>query len=135
MTQMTIDTLVRRFEDVMNARDADAVAALFTPDFVDHAPWPGQSGDVAGFRAGLADMVAAFPDLRVDVHRVVANGDMLAWHFAISGSHLGPFMGAEPTGRSFRVEAMDMLRLEDGRIAEHWGLMDSASMAEQLSLA
>jgi predicted ester cyclase len=44
-------------------------------------------------------------------------------------------MGAEPTGRSFRVEAMDMLRLENGRIAEHWGLMDSASMAEQLSLA
>ena len=134
MTQDQISDTIARFETAINGHDPDLAAALFTQDFVDHAPWPGHSADVAGFLAGLAEMKAAFPDLAVEVQRTALQGDLLAWHFTLSGSHLGPFMGVQPTGRSFRVEAMDMLRMEDGRIAEHWGVIDGAAMMEQLAL-
>lgn len=133
MTRDQIASTVARFETASNAHDPAGAAALFTPDFVDHAPWPGHSPDVAGFEAGLAEMTAAFPDLHVEVQRVVAQGDLLAWHFVMSGSQLGPFMGLEPSGRSFRIEAMDMLRMEGGLVAEHWGVMDAATMVEQLT--
>jgi steroid delta-isomerase-like uncharacterized protein len=134
MHEPEVTNFVTRFEAAFNGRDQGQVADLFTPDFVDHAPWPGHSADAAGFAAGLDEMVAAFPDLRVDVQRTVAQGDMLTTHFTVSGSQLGAFMGAPASGRTFNVEAIDILRLRDGRVAEHWGVMDTGAMADQLGL-
>lgn len=134
MTDIQVTDFVSRFETVFNGHDLTGSADLFTPDFVDHAPWPGHSRDAAGFAAGLGEMVAAFPDLRVEVQQTVAQGDMLTARFTLSGSHLGPFMGAPASGKTFNVEAIDILRMQDGRIAEHWGVIDAAAMAEQLGL-
>lgn len=132
MTDTQISEFVSRFEAVLNGHDLAGSADLFTADFVDHAPWPGHSPDAAGFAAGLGEMVAAFPDLRVEVQRTVAECDMLTTHFTLSGSQLGAFMGAPASGKTFNVEAIDIVRMQDGRIAEHWGVIDAAAMAEQL---
>ncbi|MCV2874110.1 ester cyclase [Defluviimonas sp. WL0050] len=134
MTDTQVTDFVSRFETVLNGHDLTGSADLFTADFVDHAPWPGQSPDAAGFAAGLGEMIAAFPDLRVDVQRTVAEGDMLTTHFFLSGSQLGEFMGSPASGKTFNVEAIDILRMRDGRIVEHWGVIDAAAMAEQLGL-
>ena len=134
MSDTEITEFVTRFETVINGHDLTGSADLFTADFVDHAPWPGHSPDAAGFASGLGEIVAAFPDLRVDVRRTVAQDDMLTTHFTLSGSHLGEFMGVPASGKTFNVEAMDMLRMQDGRIAEHWGVIDAAAMMEQLGL-
>lgn len=134
MTQDQISTTVSAFESAVNGGDMSAARALFAKGFVDHDPWPGHSPDVDGFQAGLAEMREAFPDLRVEVLRSAGKEDMLAWHFEMSGTHLGDFMGFAPTGRAFRIKAMDMLRMENGRVAEHWGVIDSAAMMEQLAL-
>jgi len=95
----------------------------------------GQPGDVAGFKAGLAEVRAAFPDLRLDVEKLVEEGDTVSGLFWMSGTHLGPFMGAPATGRTFRVRASDVVRMREGRIVEHWGLIDGESLARQLCLA
>jgi predicted ester cyclase len=128
----------RRFgeliEAAFNRGDLSAVDDYFLPGFVDHAPWPGHPADVAGFKAGLAEMRKSFPDLHVTVERTVAEGDLLAVHHGMSGSQLGEFMGAPASGKSFRIEAIDIVRMIDGRIAEHWGLIDTAAMAGQLGL-
>jgi len=119
---------------VFNRGDLAAADGYFDPSLVDHAPWPGQPADIAGFKAGLAEMRASFPDLHVAIERTVAQDDLLVAHMRMSGSHLGPFMGAAPSGKTFKVEAIDIVRIQDGRIAEHWGLIDTGSMAEQLGL-
>jgi predicted ester cyclase len=106
----------------------------FEPGVVDHAPWPGHPADLAGFKAGLAAMRASFPDFHVTIERTIAKGDLLVAQLQISGSQLGPFMGAAPSGKTFKVEAIDIVRMQDGRIAEHWGLIDTGSMAAQLGL-
>lgn len=134
MTDAQTTEFVTRFETAVNTHDLERAAELFTPDFVDHAPWPGHSPDAAGFAAGLGEMVGSFPDLRVDVQRTVSQGDLLTTHFTLSGSHLGDFMGVPATGKTFNVDAMDILRMKDGRIAEHWGVIDAAAMMEQLGL-
>jgi steroid delta-isomerase-like uncharacterized protein len=121
MSTIDADDFAFRFETMFATRDDKAVLAMFTPDFHDHAPWPGHSHDRAGFRDGLSEMRGAFPDLRIAVRQTIADGDRLAVHFSISGTHLGPFMGTPASGKTFEVEAIDIVRLRDGCIAEHWG--------------
>ena len=121
-----------RFESAFNEGTVDAFDGLFSVDTVDHGPWPGHTPDLAGFKAGLTEMRASFPDLRVNVARTVAEGDLMAVHFKISGTQLGEFMGAPPSGKTFEIEAMDILRFTEGRVTEHWGVMDAAGMAAQL---
>ena len=121
-------------EAVINRGDIGAADQFFQSSLIDHAPWPGQKADVAGFKAGLAEMRKSFPDLRVTVERTVAQGDLLVAHLKMSGSQLGEFMGAPASGKTFSIEAIDIVRMTDGRIAEHWGLMDAAAMAGQLGL-
>ena len=122
------------FDVVVNRGDIGAADKFFQSSLIDHAPWPGQTADVAGFKAGLAEMRKSFPDLRVTVERTVAQGDLLVAHLKMSGSQLGKFMGAPASGKTFSIEAIDIVRMTDGRIAEHWGLMDAAAMAGQLGM-
>jgi steroid delta-isomerase-like uncharacterized protein len=128
--------LVNSFvEDVFNGGDIAAADRYLDAAFVDHAPWPGQPGTRDGFKAGLVDFRAAFPDFKVDVERVIAEGDTVVGHYTMSGTHLGAFMGAPPTGKTFRVEAIDIVRLRGGQMVEHWGVFDGAALAQQLGLA
>ena len=52
----------------------------------------------------------------------------------MSGSQLDPFMGKPATGKTFNIEAVDIVRMSKGRIVEHWGVIDTAAMAAQLGL-
>lgn len=133
MTDDQIRTFTTAFEDALNSGKPEAADRLMAPGFTDHDPWPGHSPDAAGFKAGLAEMRSSFPDLNVKVERVVAQGDYLAVQFRISGTQLGPFMGAPATGKTFSIAAMDMNRMSGGQIAEHWGVIDAAGMMAQLS--
>ncbi|MHA1157954.1 MAG: ester cyclase, partial [Alphaproteobacteria bacterium] len=81
-----------------------------------------------------ADIRTSFPDLAVAVERVVEEGDTLVAHIKLSGTHLGDFMGAAPSGKTFAIEGIDIVRMDSGRITEHWGVMDEAAMARQLGL-
>ena len=134
MLDAATQNYIDRFESLIDAPDHAKAIALALPAMVDHAPWPGHTPDLAGFEAGLAEMRLSFPDLSAEVLRIVAQGDLLAVHFKMSGTQLGPFMGAPATGKTFAIEAMDIVRLQDGRIAEHWGVMDAAAMAARLGL-
>jgi predicted ester cyclase len=133
MTDALTKTYITAFETAMNNPEVKDFSNFMSPLMVDHAPWPGHTPDVTGFAAGLSEMRSSFPDLQVKVNRAVREGDLLAVHLNISGTQLGPFMGKPPSGKTFNVEAMDLVRLREGKIVEHWGVMDAAGMAQQLS--
>jgi steroid delta-isomerase-like uncharacterized protein len=133
MTDDQIKAFVTHFETAMNTGRPEAADSLFAPGFTDHDPWPGHPADGAGFKAGLAEMRSSFPDLNVKVEQVIAQGDHIAVRFRISGTQLGAFMGAPPSGNTFSVAAIDIHRISDGRIAEHWGVIDAAAMMSQLA--
>ncbi len=134
MLDEQVQSIVESFYGAFNDGAIADMDRLFTIDVVDHAPWPGQTADVAGFKAGLAEMRASFPDFHMSVERTVIQGDLVAVHFTISGTQLGEFMGTPASSKTFEIEAMDILRMTDGRIAEHWGVIDEAGMAAQLGL-
>ncbi len=123
---------VRRFyEEVINGRNLDAIDALQTPDAVNHT-FGGQGTEAA--KQFFAMVHQAFPDMYVEVHDVIAEGDLAAARVTYSGTHQGQFFGIPATGRRTEVSGLDFFRMQDGRQAEHWGGADMASLLQQLGV-
>ena len=127
--------LIREFVDVIfNQHQLDRAEEFFTPDFVDHNPWPGYAATIQGFKDGTADFFAGFPDARVEIDEILEAGDRLIVRNRLVGTNSGSFMGAPATGKRVSVEGIDIARYQDGRMVEHWGIYDAAAMMQQLGL-
>ncbi len=74
----------------------------------------------------------AFPDLRVEVGHLLAEGDLVADHVTVSGTHQEEFMGVAATGKRVTFTGTNINRIADGKIAEHWGNFDNLGMMQQL---
>nr|WP_043234553.1 ester cyclase [Bosea sp. LC85] len=115
-------------------RDGDFVLfeQLFAADYVDRTPFGGFEPSRNGTRAIYQSFRAAFPDWRAVIHRQVAEGDLVTTHKTYYGTHRGPFMGIAPTGRETTFEVIDIMRIRDGQITDHWGIGDSAGLLRQI---
>jgi len=125
----------RRLYDLINAGDIEGFARNLADDFVEHEETPGLAPTRDGVTAFFQMQRAAFPDLRMDVEDVVANGDKVVARVTYTGTNRGAFMGMPATGRSARVQLIDMFRFaDDGLVHEHWGVMDALAMMQQLGV-
>ncbi|HSI30007.1 MAG TPA: ester cyclase [Miltoncostaeaceae bacterium] len=125
---------VERVEALFNRGEIDRIEEFVTPDFVNHEAWPGEDPGYEGFRLRMRRLHEAISDLRMEVHEVVADGDLVAYRATLSGTHTGPLLGIPATGRPFRVQHMHMLRMRDGRASEHWATRDDLGMLQQLGI-
>jgi steroid delta-isomerase-like uncharacterized protein len=125
------------FYEAFNRHDTGRLRDLMAEDLVDHergmSPGPGSSREDA--IAWIEGLWAGIPDLHMDVRDILADGDRVAARVVMTGTHTGELMGLPPTGRPLSVETIDIVRLRDGRAAEHWGVTDTAAMLTQLGLA
>jgi predicted ester cyclase len=90
-------------------------------------------------RASLANAVArvrgGFPDLRYELLHEIAEGDLVVHHLQAHGTQLGEFAGAPASGRTAHWREAHIMRFEDGRMAEQWGVVDRLAVLQQLGLA
>jgi predicted ester cyclase len=116
--------LVRRLVDeVVNSRDESAIDELVDGEFADKV-----KGWIGPFRD-------AFPDFRMEIVELIAEGDSVAAHFHCSGTHRGEWRGVAPTGRRFEnVDEIYIFQVRDGRIAAALGLEDNAKRTRQLGI-
>lgn len=129
------ETVKSFYETVFQSGDIDAASLMMAEDFIDHAPWPGHPATREGFQAGTAEMRAAFPDLKIEPLKLLEEDDKVAAVVRVSGTQHGEFMGNKASGRAFAIEGVDILRVQDGKLREHWGVMDTAQMLAQLRLS
>lgn len=115
-------TLVRDFHAaVWGKRDPKAVERFLSPEFR-AAELPAAAPRGAGpWTQIVTSFVAAFPDLTAEVLDVRASGDLVTVLWRLRGTHGGPFLGHEPTGKAVDLEVVDVFRVAGGRLAEHWG--------------
>ena len=126
--------LIRRLHhELLNERDLAVVDRFFAPGFVSHNNPPGFPPGVDGVKQFFAMFRDAFPDASVRIDDLVADGDRVAIATTLTGTHEGELMGVAPTGRSVEVTGIDIVRIEDGLIAEHRGLTDIVGLMRQLS--
>ena len=82
----------------------------------------------------IASLRRAFSDFRLTIESLVADGDTVWLRMVATGTHDGPFMGNAATGRPMRIDVFDVIRVEDGRMVEHWGVPDRLGALLQLGL-
>ena len=131
---MSVDenkALVRRFiTDAWNHGNVEAVDELLAPDFQERLP--SATYDREGVKAFLRWFRAAFPDFRVSIDDLFAEGDRVAWRWTFRGTHQGPFLERPPTGKQVTCTGIHIFRITDGRIVEQWREVDIPHLLEQL---
>ena len=128
-------SLTRRFyEEVWNKGNLDAVADLLTSDFVDHAAPPGFPQGQEGAKQVFMMYRGAYPDFRLTLEDVIAEGDKVVARWTTQGTHQGELMGIPPTGKRATVTGIDVFRFAGGKIAEHWAQFDMLGMLQQLGV-
>ena len=128
--------LMRRFYDeVMNGGNMGAVDELCAADLVDHEEFPGLAPGREGLKQFVTMMHTAFPDVKMEVHDMVAEGDKVVARLTMSGTQQGEFAGMPASGKSMSISVIDIVRFADGKAVEHWGVTDAAAMMEQLGHA
>lgn len=128
--------LVRRaLDEIYAGGDLELADALVDPGFVDHEPaHPNRPPGPESVKETVRGLHAAFGELRFDVEDEIAEGDRVVQRVTMRGRHVGPLMGAGPTGRTFAVRHVYIWRIAGGRIAEHWGSRDDLGLLAQLGL-
>jgi steroid delta-isomerase-like uncharacterized protein len=88
--------------------------------------------ELAGHRQFAAAFYSAFPDVRHDVERVVADEDAVFVRFVLRGTHQGSFFGIPASGRSIEVPAHALLQVQEGKVKELFGVFDEAGLLRQI---
>ena len=134
MNEQANKDAVRRFNaEVIEGGSMAAFEALMAPGFVNRSAPPGAPTGPEGMWNTFQNILRpALADLRVMIHDQVAEGDKVTTRKTITGMHTGALMGIAPTGRAVAIDVIDIVRLEDGRYAEHWGINTLPAVLAQL---
>jgi steroid delta-isomerase-like uncharacterized protein len=127
------ETVSRFYETVLNNGDLEVLEQLATLDYEEHDPLPGQGTGCEGLRGRVQAIASAFGQ-RFAVEDVIAEGDRVVVRWTGSGRHVGEFMGIPATGKSFTITGIDVYRVADGKMAEHWHVVDQFGLLQQLGL-
>jgi len=124
---------IRRLYDLINAGDIDGLGRLLADDFVEHEEVPGIPPTKAGVVQYFQMLLAAFPDMHMNVEDVIVSGDKAVARVRVTGTHQGEFMGMPATGKSVAMNLIDIGRFgDDGLAREHWGVADQLALLQQL---
>jgi steroid delta-isomerase-like uncharacterized protein len=133
-TRQVVQQHITDLNRALSTGNYDLLDATTAVDLVEHASYANWGSGLAGWKQSLASQQAAIPDFRLEVHAILADGDKAMIHSTTRGTHLGEMMGIPPTGKVIAVEAVDILRVQDGKVVEHWGVFDEMGMMRQLGL-
>ena len=126
--------MVRRwFEEVWNKGRVAAIDELLAPNGLVH----GLGGDMQGpaafkpFHAAYRD---AFPDVKIELEDLIAEGDKVAFRWSATATHRGNGLNFAATNRPVRFSGMGVIRVENGKLVEGWNIFDQLGMMQQLGV-
>ena len=130
------ETIVRKLiEEGFNQGNLEVVDAVTSPDLVEHQNFgPNHAPGAAGARAVVESLHQAFPDFHLAIEDLAVSADTVWLRMTATGTNDGSFMGHAPTGRPMRIDVFDAIRVENGRMVEHWGVPDRLGVLLQLGL-
>lgn len=131
MNTTTNKTIVTRYANAFNRGDVDAVCALFAPD--------AQIFGVLGFggldvaRPIWEQLVRCFR-MKLAIDAIISEGDTAAVRYTESGTFVEAYRDTPPTGKEYKITAMEWFVIRDGLITQRWGARDSAAMFKQMGI-
>jgi steroid delta-isomerase-like uncharacterized protein len=118
--------IVRRVYEIVSTGDFEQAAEIVDQDAPDNEllPHDPPARLIDTFKGTFSEAREGFPDLGITIEDVMAEGDRVTARIVMRGTHRGEFQGIAPTGKSVEVRAIDMFRISNGKIVEHWGHAD-----------
>lgn len=127
--------LRRYFEEAWNKGRLEVLDEIVALNYVNHDPFvPGLPPGPEGLKPIFAGLRAAFSDLHYTLEDLVAEGDKVVTRWTMRGTHTGELMGIPATGRQVAVGGMQIERIVDGKIVEHWRKSDDMRLMQQLGV-
>ena len=123
MIREEIEKLVQRWTEAIAAGRLDDFDSLLAPDVLDRSGAVPSQG-VEQFKTRAASLRAAFSEVDLCIDDLIVEGDAIAWRWSLSGTHVGPFAGVEPTGRRVTLRGVNFQRLKSDRVVEDWTMVD-----------
>ncbi|TVR61442.1 MAG: ester cyclase [Spirochaetaceae bacterium] len=123
--------LVRRsVDEFYNTGDVSAIERIFSSTYCEHQT--GGTLTLEQFKKWAKGLFSGIPDLKVIIHDLHAEGDMVTKRWTVKGTHKGEFMGVPASGNAIEVQGISIYRVQDGKLAEGWEVMDSFTLMVQM---
>jgi predicted ester cyclase len=128
--------VVQRFVNEYQTNGREEIAdELLAENFFDHSALPGFSPDKEGVKQLFKMLRGAFDEFRAEIFEQVAEADKVVTRKAFYGRHTGDFMGIGATNRPVEIAVIDILKIADGQIVEHWCQVDFAGLMHQITVS
>jgi predicted ester cyclase len=123
-------SLLDRYVAAVNAHDTSSFPEIHTESYIQHSGRSpnGLAAQIENFR-GILDRM---PDVQARVEDRIIAGDRVVARMTFTATHTQPLQGIAPTGRHFTLRTIDIWRVENGKFAEHWDIVDVAGLQKQL---
>jgi predicted ester cyclase len=126
--------IVRRYQEIYNSNTLDALREVVAENLLTPKIMPGMGDGLEGARQVHARTLIGMPDWHTSIEDLIAEGDQVVARIRMTGTHTGDFFGIPPTGRRVEFTGIYIVRIENGKIVEHWGEEDSVSLLTQLGV-
>jgi predicted ester cyclase len=130
--ERNMDVLRCLIEEGFGKGNLAALDEVVAPQIVEHQP--GLPPSREGLKAVITELRRIFPDLTFTIEDMTADGDKVWGLFKARGTWRGDMFGKTATGQTMEIAVMDVIRVEDGKLVEHWGVPDRFHQLEQLGL-
>ena len=130
--------LFKRFHEAANSGDFDHLAKtideLVASDAKIRTPLPIDATGAELLKHVWAMLFTVYPDIRLTVEDVIAEGDKVVARNTVTGTHRSEFMGVAPTGKSVTYNEIFIFRFADGQVVETWGVVDVYAQMKQIGV-
>ena len=127
------ETIERYYAEVVSGRDYSNLSSLVAAEYVDHNA-EGAARGPGVVRAHMEAIRSTLPDFTMRIEHIIAEEDWVATRVTGRGTHKGEWMNIKPTGREIHLKGINMDRLQNGKIVEHWGEADTVGMLLQMGV-
>jgi predicted ester cyclase len=121
----------RLFDEEFNKGNSSIIDEVIAADYVDHSAIPAPAPGPEGFKKRAAMLRSALAPT-MTFGEFLAEGDLVAFTWTMSGTHQGVFAGIPPTGKQVTVNGINVERFANGKIVEHWSQFDLAGALRQM---
>ena len=129
-SEQIASALLDKYVAAVNAHDTSSFGEIHAEDYIQHSGRSpnGLAAQIENFRAIFARM----PDVQLKVEDRIIQGNKIVARMAFTATHTQPIQGIAPTGRRFTLRTIDIWRVENGKLAEHWDIVDTSGLQKQL---
>ena len=127
MSEADNKAIIRRFiEEGSNRRNAALIDEIYSADYTGHDPERPAPRNITDLKQGMAGLLGkVFPDAQYSIERLMAEGDLVTWHWTFRATHQGEIMGIPATGKQISFGGINLFRFENGKVVEDWVYRDA----------